>query len=776
MSPTPRLLSLIAVLLCSTACSPHLYRVAAHGGDVTYTRQELRVHEALEDEDYPALRRRTRRLVRHGWRNPSDYGVHLGESWQDASTVLEADVPVGTNDQRTDYLFALALAHTGKKDWAGYVLRRMVDEAEPESGIRRLALKLLGEIEGPAASSSGELAALDHAAFDIIDKEAIELTRRLLDGGVDEGARDYLLGAVERHVAMVVQTYQSQGLAQGDGHEDVLVGTAVVGRPPTAGESIAYGIVDQCMPLGARLADRAVVNRQGYAAAYVGCRIMAVAALHRAGRQDLDELDRLIELAAVEGLREEVTWKVHWVAVRMLLAQGREDEALDALLAAIGDIESYRARAPSDKTRGAYQRERLGLYREAMQLALTLEDDRWFQIAELQRARTFLEAMRAEADSVRAPPSIPELQQVLEPGELFVAYETSGEGLLAMVVSSTSHQSVALPAGRLQAGFVTSDLLRSVQSGDQSFDRERARWLYDRLVAPLLEADTAAGATELVVVPDGWISALPLELLLDPDGRFVAERFPIRYTPSASIHVELAKRTPAPVRRLVALGDPQFDAGELGGDFIASAAKRGLAVTADSAPVPPLPGTRDEVLAAAETMSAKAYAVTTLLSERATETELREVLSQPLSHLLLATHGLLSDDHDDQLEPVLLLGQPDEEQDGVLYASEVYQLGVDADVVVLSACTTAAGADRPIEGILGFSRSFLVGGAGSVVVSRWEVPDAATSALMSEFWQAIARGQPARMALFEARRHWLKQATDDARHPWSWAGFIVYGG
>ena len=146
--------------------------------------------------------------------------------------------------------------------------------------------------------------------------------------------------------------------------------------------------------------------------------------------------------------------------------------------------------------------------------------------------------------------------------------------------------------------------------------------------------------------------------------------------------------------------------------------------------------------------------------------------------LHFATHGLVSGDLSGLAEPAIVLtppDQPDDADDGLLTASEVTTLKLDADWVILSACNTASG-DGGGEALSGLARAFFYAGARALMVSHWPVnSDAAVS---------LATGAVARIASDPAigraealRRAMLAEIDKGGRHadPANWAPFILVG-
>ena len=162
-----------------------------------------------------------------------------------------------------------------------------------------------------------------------------------------------------------------------------------------------------------------------------------------------------------------------------------------------------------------------------------------------------------------------------------------------------------------------------------------------------------------------------------------------------------------------------------------------------------------------------------LLNVVANETQLRQAPLTRYRYLHFATHADLPGRLQGINEPFLILGQVEntDEDDGLLALSEVLDLRLDAEMVVLSACVTGRGEATEGEGVVNFARAFHQAGARSVVVSLWEVASEAAEDFMRRFYGHLQAGKPKAEALSLAR----KEIKALYPNPFFWAAFILHG-
>jgi CHAT domain-containing protein len=140
----------------------------------------------------------------------------------------------------------------------------------------------------------------------------------------------------------------------------------------------------------------------------------------------------------------------------------------------------------------------------------------------------------------------------------------------------------------------------------------------------------------------------------------------------------------------------------------------------------------------------------------------------------LAMHGILN-----QKNPIAssLAFTEDNSQveDNFLHASEISNLSLNAQLVVLSACETGYGKFERGEGIMSLARSFMHAGVPSLVVSLWQVNDYSTSKIMENFYIELSNGKRKSEALRAAKLFYLENTNGISSHPALWAAFIQLG-
>ncbi|WP_353125474.1 CHAT domain-containing tetratricopeptide repeat protein [Parapedobacter pyrenivorans] len=113
--------------------------------------------------------------------------------------------------------------------------------------------------------------------------------------------------------------------------------------------------------------------------------------------------------------------------------------------------------------------------------------------------------------------------------------------------------------------------------------------------------------------------------------------------------------------------------------------------------------------------------------------------------------------------------------DGYLYAYEIYAMQLRAELAVLTACETGAGAWRDGEGVISLAHSFMHAGCPSVVMSLWKIDEKASTEIIAKFYEYLAKGKSKSEALRESKLRWIRAEDDRLAHPYYWAGLALIG-
>lgn len=188
-----------------------------------------------------------------------------------------------------------------------------------------------------------------------------------------------------------------------------------------------------------------------------------------------------------------------------------------------------------------------------------------------------------------------------------------------------------------------------------------------------------------------------------------------------------------------------------------------------------LPGSRAELQAISKTWQGQF-----LNGEQAGE-EVFKRLAPNYTILHLALHGETDDAHPMNSALYFTSGATTQKnalgkkEDGVLYAAELYNMNLKAELTVLSACNTGRGELIKGEGIISLGRAFSYAGCKSLVMSLWEVSDATAPDLMKYFYENLKRGMPKDEALRKAKLTYLSSADNLSANPFYWGSFVILG-
>ena len=382
-----------------------------------------------------------------------------------------------------------------------------------------------------------------------------------------------------------------------------------------------------------------------------------------------------------------------------------------------------------------------------------------------------------------------EVQKRLPEDTALLEYSLGREGSYAFVVTRERLEVYRLPDSTWIAAKV-----RAVREGVESPSRRffssyvrAAHELYQTLITPA--RPVLAGKRHLLISPDGPLHFLAFEVLLKKDGQgrktadlpYLLREFSVSYIPSASVLFwlegpqQVATEAGAPPMQLIAFADPLYDAKydertvssslrDAVPEFEAPLQELGLG------PVRRLKGTAREVAAIASLYPSTQVRLYT--GGQASEENVKgNPLVERARRIHFATHGVFNE-RQPELSGLRLTRTAKE--DGILQVHEIFNLNLNAELVVLSACNTGRGKEVSGEGLVGLTRAFLYAGTQSLVVSLWPVADAQTPELMLNFYQKLDQIRDKAEALRQAKLNMIRKGSRAAR-PFYWAAFILVG-
>jgi CHAT domain-containing protein len=433
-------------------------------------------------------------------------------------------------------------------------------------------------------------------------------------------------------------------------------------------------------------------------------------------------------------------------------------------------------------TRNAFERSGEGAAREGARLqALRTEQTMRLRSLDVEIAQRF--PKYSEFLNPR-PTSLASLQRPLAPDEAVIMALPANDAVLVWTITAGAVDVQAVPVSRTEVGNLVQrvrasvDLEAALRRGSvPPFDRDAARRLYQMVIEP--GQSLLAGKQHIVFIPDGALQTIPLHLLIggEPED-WLVRRFAVTVAPSpgALVAQRESMRPSSAEAKFLGVGDPRFPAF----NGIQSHGLRGISLILRQslAGLPLLPETAVELQQMAGNFPAGD--ATLLLGKDATKPTVSHSHPDRFRVLAFSTHALMAGQVPGLPEPAIVL-TPDggsDEWDGLLTASDVASMDIDADLVILSACNTAAPDGGPFaDGFSGLARAFLHAGARSLLVSNWSVASGATVELTTGFLRAIREAPRLRRA--EALRTSILKMLGGGdsifTHPVFWAPFVMVG-
>jgi len=299
---------------------------------------------------------------------------------------------------------------------------------------------------------------------------------------------------------------------------------------------------------------------------------------------------------------------------------------------------------------------------------------------------------------------------------------------------------------------LTKDTLEQIQSGSLYQYKHLLQVLYKYLIEPIAGSLPTDPNAPVIFIPQRELFLVPFPALHDAiTAKFLIEQHTVLIAPS----IMAMKLTRQQKERIINL-DWDLEENQINALIVGNP-------TMPSEKLQPLPSAEEEAKEIASILNTKA-----IIGDNATKVYIMEQM--PKARLIhLATHGS-SETHKSGIPGAIALAQSGKDN-GFLTSSDILDLELNAELVVLSACNTGKGRITE-DGVIGLSRCLLLAGVPSVIVSLWEVDDSSTKLLMTQFYRNLQNGLNKAQALREAM---LATMQANPNCPKAWAAFTLIG-
>jgi CHAT domain-containing protein/lipopolysaccharide biosynthesis regulator YciM len=305
----------------------------------------------------------------------------------------------------------------------------------------------------------------------------------------------------------------------------------------------------------------------------------------------------------------------------------------------------------------------------------------------------------------------------------------------------------------------------------------------------------------LIIIPDGELAIMPFESSLTTNYSgdinayneypYLIKKYNISYSYSANLFYHTFSKEASSTIEVTKLNDwlalaPVFDNRSEQNMMVSQELRHQLnSLKTDSLmanrsmfdrnSISPLPATETETETIFKLYDEKNLKAKVLLRNDANEHFIKSGELGKYKVLHFATHAFVNSEKP-ELSGLLLAQDTIGGEDGVLYSGEIYNLRLNADLVVLSACETGLGKIQKGEGIIGLTRALLYAGTRNIIVSIWKVTDESTSDLMVDFYKNSLAGK-VQLSYSEALRNAKLKMIRERKyaHPLYWSPFILIG-
>jgi CHAT domain-containing protein/Tfp pilus assembly protein PilF len=367
-----------------------------------------------------------------------------------------------------------------------------------------------------------------------------------------------------------------------------------------------------------------------------------------------------------------------------------------------------------------------------------------------------------------------EVTSKLTSKQAFLEYYVSDTVLFSFVITKDNqriHRTGMTTEIRNQISILHKQLTQvdpsKIGATDYSLFVTSARKLYKVLLEPF--KNEIAGK-DLIIVPDGELLYIPFDVLLTSDPKnsgldfrslpYLIKDHAINYSPSATIVFGRKEKHQQQSIDLAAFA-PTYDKNYPYKNLVYGNPDSVMTLF-------PIPGALEEVKRVSAIYKGKVE-----IGRMATEAMFKS--EAPNYNILHLSAHTIIDNENPMYSKLAFTPEIDKKEDGLLNTYELFNMNLNAELAILSACNTGSGKLQAGEGILSIARGFFYAGVPSVVMTLWSVEDNSSALLMELFYKHLTEGLAKDEALRQAKLDYLKQSDQLTSYPYYWAGYVNIG-
>jgi CHAT domain-containing protein/tetratricopeptide (TPR) repeat protein len=385
------------------------------------------------------------------------------------------------------------------------------------------------------------------------------------------------------------------------------------------------------------------------------------------------------------------------------------------------------------------------------------------------------------------PVEIKNVQNSLAENETLLEYFTGSETIYLFYFSAEDYELIKIDIDKsfqdLVAGFY-----RSIKKIDMKGLLQYARELYNIIIKPV--EHFIADKEKLIIIPDGQLYYIPFESLITKPGEnlifsqqnYLINKYDISYHYSISFIVDKSINFSGDVNNKGLIGfAPVFNNSTYAEKLLLKNTRSDdlpqldfneYRFITDNNEIRDLPYSEEELKYIIKLFKDKNKPAAGYFYDSATKETLKAEAGN-YKYIHLATHSFVNPEK--PRFSGILLAKPEDSaySNGILYANEIYNLDLNADLVILSSCESGIGKLVRGEGIMALTRGFLYAGADNIIISLWKVYDKSTALLMKSFYRNVFKNKTYSEALRQAKLDMIQN--NATSFPANWSGFIIIG-